>query len=98
MVDKLLAASLLATMATTGTVAISEHADELLQEANAIAAHEQGRQLRIALELYYLAHDTYPQVRSTELGPHLYDAGVLEEADLPYRLQYQVTRGGRTTS
>ncbi|MFW6210134.1 MAG: type II secretion system protein GspG [Patescibacteria group bacterium] len=94
MVDKLLSVSLLATLATTGTVALSDHAEALLQEANAIAAQAQVHQLRIALELYHLEHGRYPAVADDELVDHLYAARKIEESELSYRIRYAVTPGG----
>lgn len=94
MIDRLLSVSLLATLATTGTVAVSDHAEALLQEANAIATQEQVRQLRIALELYHLEHGRYPAVEADELVDHLYEAGKIEGSELSYRIRYQVMQGG----
>lgn len=94
MVEKTLITGLIGIIATMGTIEIADNADGILNEATAIAAVMQERELATALELYYLKHGHYPKVDEAELAAELHTANVLKSDELAVAVSYRSRNNG----
>lgn len=95
MLEKAVVTALIGMFASVGYVEVADHADDILQEANLVAAATQERELTLALELYYLDYGSYPTVSDEEVVEELYRSNLLKEDDVPFEVAYTDLKKGR---
>ena len=86
--EKTVIVALIGLFASVGTVEIAGQADDVLQEATVVAAAHQERELRNALELYYLQEGSYPAATNDQVVDVLYRADLLRGDDTPFTIMY----------
>lgn len=83
-------------LGTLGVVytAETEQFTPLIEETKHTALVLQDYQLSLALELYYLEYNQYPDASGSELATLLFEEGYLKEPRSYGELDYTLTSGG----
>lgn len=95
MVEKTVITALIGIFATVGYAEIAEQSEDILQEATVVAASLQEREIKNALEIYWLKHHAYPNSEDEEVVEELYKADLLDADEVVYEVEYRVTKAGQ---
>ena len=94
MLEKATIATLIATFLAVGYSGIEDSIDEIFNEANAVSAVIQERELKTALEIYYTKYNSYPLSHDEEMIEELYENECIEAPEVPFDIEYTPSRRG----